>query len=472
MTTYTHGIMEVSSQAVPFLPDGDSFHDSLYCENCQCFLRYPCWQHAVVVEDAFSRPLAIASLPDVLSFHNENALHNVGHSLESRTQATIPSVVARTNILTQTVFGPLIAPLGSPTGAHSRTFSSSDGQCVTFDVENDRWCNWMKFVRAVDHGQHNLCVFIRERKVLFVTVKVILPGEELKLALPQRDWRTIHDTNVQCAPMDCVIDGAVDSDDICTAECEGTAEITSLDIPLSLPASCFSASVQPVPYDPLLLLPQSQPLPLESHEHNLSATQLSLRPFQREESPEYPFPPALSPRAPPVDAFKENVALQQKKTDEVAERVLSKEFSPRVYSFRSRNVQRVSIASNGADAFDGEADEDFHVPSDDSLSSSASDGCSEFEAGLAGTAENKAKGLLSKRRTGYCRSDKFLEARIRQVRAVVAVNPFQYPSGEQRWEAYSAAAALLSADVLSKKSCRSTGRHCEKTRKADCIGSK
>ncbi|XP_055334198.1 PR domain zinc finger protein 15-like [Paramacrobiotus metropolitanus] len=182
--------MQGSSNALPLLPDGQSFHDSLYCEKCQCFLREPCWQHAVLVQDEYSLPLAFASLPDILAFHHDGRQTQHQNVLQPPENSNIPSVVARTAIRPQTMFGPFIAPVcdaGAAHSQHSQTYSSADGQCVTFNLENDRWCNWMKLVRTADHGQHNLRVFIRERKVRFAAVKVILPGEELTLALCKQD---------------------------------------------------------------------------------------------------------------------------------------------------------------------------------------------------------------------------------------------------------------------------------------------
>ncbi|XP_055334108.1 uncharacterized protein LOC129585455 isoform X1 [Paramacrobiotus metropolitanus] len=255
-------------RALPFLPDGESFHDSLYCEKCQCFLREPCWQHAVFVQDGDSIPLAIASLPDVLAFHNDGPQQNVCQSSEK----TIRSVVARTIILPQTVFGPFIAPLCSLGEAHSRTYSSVDGQCVTFTVENDRWCNWMKLVRTADHGQHNLRAFIHEQKVLFVAVKVILPGEKLTLALPQIDRKDIHssnDVNYVDVSVECVSSATDVNEDPDMVKCEENSDADesvdamSISAALDVPAVCFSVDAQRLAEhgDPADLLPQSQYLP-------------------------------------------------------------------------------------------------------------------------------------------------------------------------------------------------------------------
>ncbi|XP_055334196.1 uncharacterized protein LOC129585512 [Paramacrobiotus metropolitanus] len=239
--------MEVSSNELPFLPDEEGFHDTLYCEKCQAFLQEPCWQHAVVVQDGYSLPLAFASLPDVLTFHYNDQHQNV---LQPPENCNLPSVVAQTTIRPQTVFGPFIAPLGIPGEAHSRTFSSADGQCVTFNLENDRWCNWMKLVRTVDHGQHNLRVFIREHKVLFAAVKVILPGEKLTLALYKDDVdrKEFPNDNVDYVAVcvDCAISGTEVTEDASSIKCEddecGDARVASksADFPLNLIAGCFS----------------------------------------------------------------------------------------------------------------------------------------------------------------------------------------------------------------------------------------
>ncbi|XP_055334114.1 uncharacterized protein LOC129585458 [Paramacrobiotus metropolitanus] len=457
--------MQVSSSALPLLPDGESFHDSLYCEKCQCFLPEPCWQHAVLVQDGYSLPLAFASLPDVLAFHNDDQHQNVLQPTDNST-CRGPSVVARTAILAQTVFGPFIAPVCDAGVAHSRTFSSSDGQCVTFSLENDRWCNWMKLVRTVDHGQHNLRVFIRQHKVLFVAVKVILPGEELTLTLYKHDRKEIHDNDLHCAPMDCVSGG---TDDGCSIKCEDDANGSSAEILLCVPATSFSAAAQPLAQpDPLDLLPLSQPLPLEPNQE-VSDAQPALSTFHREDSPEYPFPSSF-PASQPMDAMAEEVALQPNKSEGESEAAV---LPKRSYSLRSRNGKSGSTPYNDPDAFDSATDDDnFQLSADAYSSSSASDRCSESESDLTETAQNRAKErrlrtrpakqtnpaggkVRGKRKTNGTtpkgkRTAKHFESICQQVKAVIAVNPFQYPAGEQRWQAYSAAADMLSPDLLSR----------------------
>ncbi|XP_055334128.1 uncharacterized protein LOC129585468 [Paramacrobiotus metropolitanus] len=442
--------MEASPDALPFLPDGESFHDSLYCEKCQCFLREPCWQHAVFVQDGYSLPLAFASLPDVLAFHHDNPLQNFGQSAEN---STIPSVVARTAILAQTVFGPFIAPVCDAGAAHSRTFSSSDGQRVTFDVENDRWCNWMKLVRTVDHGQHNLRVFIREQKVLFVAVKVILPGEELTLALRQRDRKEIHQNNVDYA--DCKSGSSVVAEDPCMDQEEddgsddADVEAMSVDIPQNSFAAGLSGEDSHLPLaldEQTDLLPQSQPLPAQleeqlpasnavkceqlpalpfssefcsaapdavstkatdslkkqNSEDKKPAPLLVMRSFQREDSPEYPFPSNFSSAAtaPVTPKAVDPGKCENEKKDSVGIASRQTAFA-RVYSLRGRNVVRVSAACSDEERDDN--DEDFRLNADDESPSAGSEFSSEVEVDFDGS-DNRTKNRGRKRRTVEARA--------------------------------------------------------------------
>ncbi|XP_055334261.1 uncharacterized protein LOC129585568 [Paramacrobiotus metropolitanus] len=395
--------------------------------------------------------------------------------------------------------------------------ASADGQCVTFAVGNDRWCNWMKLVRTVDHGQHNLRVFIREQKVFFVAVKVILPGEELTLALPQTDRKEIIDEHVNyvAVPMDCVSIADV-MDNGRTIKREHDANERPVEITLSVPASCFSPAVQPVvQYDPLDLLPQSQPQLLEQNQQPASAPQSSLpvepiasqlqqllaapeptlRTFQREDSPEYPFSSNFPP-FPPTVIMAQTTALPT--TVSCEEKAAGVASQSRVYFLRSRKVQRASLAYKAVDTSDCEAsDEDFKLSAADSSSSSGSDCCSELETDSTETEEHHAKGrrlrihttnetnggagkrgrkrrtdgatpkMIRIKRFSALRSMKtqkttfsasFREAREQQLKAVIAANPFQYSAGEQRLQAYSTAAAMLPADVVSHKKLPIDGR--------------
>ncbi|XP_055334316.1 uncharacterized protein LOC129585597 [Paramacrobiotus metropolitanus] len=487
--------MEASSNAVPLLPDGESFHDTLYCDACQCFLREPCWQHAVLVQDGYSLPLAFASLPDVLAFHNDNPHQNVCQSPEN---ITVSSVVARTAIRPQTVFGPFIGPLCSPGAAHSRTFSSGDGQCATFSVENDRWCNWMKLVRTADHGQHNLRVFIRQHKVYFVAVKVILPGEELTLALPQSDHKESRHNNVDnttAVSVERVRSGTVAGDDSCLVKREDyDAEVDNVEG--DVPVVCFSVDARSFSphYNRTDFLPQFQPsVPVQSQEQMLTgfsclvAPPPALRRCQREDSPEYPFPSNFCSVA--TDALSEKAVHRGKRKSEEEESAgVSSKQTPfsRVYSLRGRNVVRASAADDLSDRYQNlsdDNDEDFCL-ADDSGSSFFDSEC-DSETNLTsdntttkkqntkrGTKEKAPSSRRCRKKTGsvVCKATEtvlvtndsstgnepirlpgpaFLEARNKQIRAVIAVNPFQYPAGEQRLQAYCTVVNMLSTDQAS-----------------------
>ncbi|XP_055334113.1 zinc finger protein 225-like [Paramacrobiotus metropolitanus] len=483
--------MAVSLDAVPFLPDGESFHDSLYCEKCQCFLWEPCWQHAVFVQDGYSLPLAFASLPDGLAFDYGLPQQNVGPSPE---KGTVPTVVGRSAIRPQTVFGPFIAPVCDAGAEHSRTFSSTDGQSVTFDVVNDRWCNWMKLVRTADHGQHNLRVFIREHKVLFVAVKVILPGEELTLALPKHNRKEMHLSHVDyvAVPMDCASSG-IDVDEDSMVKCEdhddalANVETIPVSIPVDFPAACFSTDTRAlVPDDQAeLLLPQSQPLvSAQSPEHlpndsRFVASLPVLRSCQREDSPEYPFPSNFC--SPTTDSLTKNrIDPGKEKRDEKEPAAAASKETPfsRVYSLRTRNAVRAGAAYSDENLSD-DNDEDFFLSEDSGSSSidSESEYYSEVEVNvenattkkqdrMRGTTDAKEKETPSSGRcrnnTGsvgtkknlsarkrHARRDAFLETRNRQIRTVIAVNPFQYPAGRQRLQAYCTAANMLALDKVS-----------------------
>ncbi|XP_055334094.1 uncharacterized protein LOC129585449 [Paramacrobiotus metropolitanus] len=528
--------MEVSSKALPlpFLPDGESCHDSLYCEKCQCFLWEPCWQHAVVVQDGYSLPLAFASLPDVLAFHHVNPLQNVKQCAED---SAVPTVVARATIRPQTVFGPFIAPVCDAGAAHSQTYSSADGQCVTFNLENDRWCNWMKLVRTADHGQYNLRVFVREQNVLFVAVKVILPGEELTLSLCKHDIdrKKIHHDNLgyAAARVDCTSGSIFLAEDSCMTgkgddrSEDADVEAMSVDIPQNAFTAGFSVDDSHLPLAPdeqTDVLPQSQPLPAQldeqlpalstvkceqlpalpfssnfcsaaldpvsrkatdsvkrNHEDKKPAPLLVMHSFKREDSPEYPFPfnfssattAAVIPKA--VDTGK--CKSEMKESTGVKSRQTA---FARVYSLRGSNVVRASAACSDQE-FTDDNDEDFRLSGDDDSPSTDSEYCSEVEVDLdecvirtkkrgrkRRTVNARSKVPLKKIGSVVCKDTPhtvsaipdssasgaqfglpnaaFLEARNRQIRAVIAVNPFQYPAGEQRLLAFSTAATLLLPD--------------------------
>ncbi|XP_055334244.1 uncharacterized protein LOC129585552 [Paramacrobiotus metropolitanus] len=393
----------------------------------------------------------------------------------------VPLVIARTTILAQTVFGPFIAPVCDAGAAHSRTFASADGQCVTFDVGNDRWCNWMKLVRTADHGQHNLRVFIREQKILFVAVKVILPGEELTLALSKRDRKEIIDNHVNyvAVSVDCAMSGAAVNQDTSMVKCEcedGRVEdvaqqMAEAALILTTCRFSFDGDKLTLAHDQTdVLPPHTLPLPARWEEQSHASLIV-----QRKGSPEFPFPSNFSSAA--LDTLPEKAADARKLKIEEKE-AASEQFyvSTRVHSLRRRNVVRAGITRYDDD-FSDDNDDDFSLSGVSDSSTTDSECSSEAEGDLQGGTKKKRGRkarvvgtrvkILPKKTETVMRKDtaesvlaakgcnseepnepslvrtkegtKYHSEKMRRLNLVAKINPFQFSSRKERRAAWTAA---------------------------------
>ncbi|XP_055357395.1 uncharacterized protein LOC129602414 [Paramacrobiotus metropolitanus] len=146
--------------------------ERLFCRVCQQFLEEPCWFHAKSVPNESVVPFALASL------------HKILHLDVCANSSTGKKVVANARIPPQTVFGPLVAPL---TEKYSDTCvyafrSAEDGQLRFFQLDSELFSNWMRYVRFAENlAEENLAVYLRGSQIVFVSVRNILPGEELKV---------------------------------------------------------------------------------------------------------------------------------------------------------------------------------------------------------------------------------------------------------------------------------------------------
>ncbi|XP_055331782.1 PR domain zinc finger protein 10-like [Paramacrobiotus metropolitanus] len=143
----------------------------IYCAQCQRFSEEPCWFHTSYIENTPVVPLAIASLPGCLT------IDLCMDSLEK-------GVFTRTELHTQTVFGPMLAPVCIASEEANFGIKDENGsgvvkQCL---LDSDDYCNWMRYVRlAKNLSEQNLMVCQRKNKLVFVTTKYIAPGEELRV---------------------------------------------------------------------------------------------------------------------------------------------------------------------------------------------------------------------------------------------------------------------------------------------------
>ncbi|XP_055334117.1 zinc finger protein 184-like [Paramacrobiotus metropolitanus] len=162
--------------------------ERIFCAVCQQFLEEPCWLHAKSVPNESVVPFALASLPKIL------------HRDVCADSSTGKKVVANARIPPHTVFGPLVAPLAERC---SETYvyafpSAEDGQLRFFQLDSELFSNWMRYVRFTENSaEKNLAVYLRGSQIVFVSVRNILPGEELKVCYSAIYSRTIGCANVQ-----------------------------------------------------------------------------------------------------------------------------------------------------------------------------------------------------------------------------------------------------------------------------------
>ncbi|XP_055357396.1 uncharacterized protein LOC129602415 [Paramacrobiotus metropolitanus] len=148
--------------------------ERLFCAACQRFSEEPCWFHAKSVSNESVVPFALASLPKILRL---DVCPN---------SSTGKKVVANARIPPHTVFGPLVAPLAekySDTCVYAFP-SPDDGQLRFFQLDSELFSNWMRYVRFAENlAEENLAVYLRASQIVFVSLRTILPGEELKVCL-------------------------------------------------------------------------------------------------------------------------------------------------------------------------------------------------------------------------------------------------------------------------------------------------
>ncbi|XP_055334123.1 PR domain zinc finger protein 15-like isoform X2 [Paramacrobiotus metropolitanus] len=164
------------------------WQERIFCAVCQQFLEEPCWFHARSVPNESVVPFALASLPKIL------------HLDVCADSSTGKKVLANIRIPPQTVFGPLVAPFAEKcSDNYVCAFpSTDDGQLRFFQLDSELFSNWMRYVRFTENpAEKNLAVYLRGSQIVFVSVRTILPGEELRVCYSAKYSRTIGCTNVQ-----------------------------------------------------------------------------------------------------------------------------------------------------------------------------------------------------------------------------------------------------------------------------------
>ncbi|XP_055334303.1 PR domain zinc finger protein 1-like [Paramacrobiotus metropolitanus] len=145
--------------------------ERIWCEKCMRYNDEPCWNHNVHISDTVVIPYAVSSLP------NQLYLDVCGNGLSDK------RVLTKERLPSQTIFGPLVAPL-SDTLVPPLMFAcaSEAGALRYFQLGSEQTVNWMKYVRfAVREGEGNVAVYARANQVFFVTMREIPAYEELRL---------------------------------------------------------------------------------------------------------------------------------------------------------------------------------------------------------------------------------------------------------------------------------------------------
>ncbi|XP_055334132.1 uncharacterized protein LOC129585470 [Paramacrobiotus metropolitanus] len=158
----------------------------IFCAVCQQFLEEPCWFHAKSIPNESVVPFALASLPDILYLD------------VCTNSCTGKKVLAKGSIPPQTIFGPLVAATAE-IRKESTVYafpSPEDGQLRFFQLDSELFSNWMRYVRFAENpAEENLAVYLRGSQVVFVSLRAIFPGEELKVGYSAKYARTIGRTN-------------------------------------------------------------------------------------------------------------------------------------------------------------------------------------------------------------------------------------------------------------------------------------
>ncbi|XP_055334317.1 zinc finger protein 26-like [Paramacrobiotus metropolitanus] len=180
--------------------------EQIFCNECLKWTTVPCVSHAERIPDTMVFPYAMASLPSVLYLD----IPSDGQSDKA--------VFAKEPIRSQTVFGPFVSALNvdKPADAAFACGSASQEGLHYFHTESNQTTNWMKFVRfARNATEQNLAAFeVHEDSllltpsdavsptrthVIFISTKVVLPGEELKVAYSLVYSQTIASAERQSA---------------------------------------------------------------------------------------------------------------------------------------------------------------------------------------------------------------------------------------------------------------------------------
>ncbi|XP_055334239.1 zinc finger protein 564-like [Paramacrobiotus metropolitanus] len=109
-------------------------------------------------------------------------------------------VLAKHSIPPQTIFGPLVAATaGIRKESTVYAFPSpEDGQLRFFQLDSELFSNWMRYVRFAENpAEENLAVYLRGSQVVFVSLRAIFPGEELKVGYSAKYARTVGSGNAQ-----------------------------------------------------------------------------------------------------------------------------------------------------------------------------------------------------------------------------------------------------------------------------------
>ncbi|XP_055331991.1 nucleolar protein dao-5-like [Paramacrobiotus metropolitanus] len=214
-----------SSNQVEDQESQSSEMNEFFCTTCNTNSEEPCWDHADAVKD-HAVELAVITLPDCLFFDHKPGMPDKG-------------VFARTAIAAQTVFGPLIAPIRK-TFVEDTTLAlpfSDLGKkdAVYFDLRSSHTCNWMKFVRfAETRAQQNVAVCIRDTDIYFVTIRLVPPREEIRVAFSGKYSAVLDEAFLQERVMPFE---AVGGHQIVAVLASGSQEAAAPELPVPVPNS-------------------------------------------------------------------------------------------------------------------------------------------------------------------------------------------------------------------------------------------
>ncbi|KAK0090153.1 hypothetical protein PV325_002578 [Microctonus aethiopoides] len=192
------------------------------CEECDmvCSKVGECMCHKVcTIADQPVPSRAIATLPGSYLTLNKLTIAN-----EITAGKMIHGIYAKRNIRRRTQFGPIEGILCSYNGesfdnALPLIYETIDKQLLKVDVSNENTSNWMRFVRpATNYNEQNLIICQQNDGIFFLTIRDIVPEEELK-AGPSSEYAKSRNLKILQADSDAKDKNTTINNDECTWLC-------------------------------------------------------------------------------------------------------------------------------------------------------------------------------------------------------------------------------------------------------------